>query len=168
MPIDARDKFGRFAKGINTWTIDGNISYCYSGETLLFFTNADLYETLRSMTFSKLANGYSAVRISGKSVPVHRLISNPSPGEVVDHINQNKKDNRRENLRNTNKSVNAFNAKIRTTNTSGITGVRCRKDTNRWTAEIKKNYVKIALGCFETKEEAIAARKKAEDIIYGY
>ena len=81
---------------------------------------------------------------------------------IVDHINRNKRDNRRENLRLANKSLNAFNSKIYKNNKSGVTGVYFRKDTKKWTAEIKVNYRKICLGCYETKEEAINARKKAE------
>lgn len=165
--MSVRDNLGRFARNKNKWVVEGDIAECYLGGELLFFTNAYLYDSLCLFSFSKLADGYSAARVGGKEIPVHRIISNPAPTDIVDHINRNKKDNRIENLRNTDKSINAFNSKIRSTNTSGVTGVWYRKDTNRWVAEIKKNYTKVSLGCFETKEEAIAARKRAEVKIYG-
>jgi hypothetical protein len=43
--------------------------------------------------------------------------------------------------------------------TSGVVGVSFHKGNNRWTAKIGKS---THLGSFATKEEAIAARKKAE------
>ena len=106
-------------------------------------------------------------QINGKSILLHRFLKNPSNNEVVDHINRNKKDNRLCNLRNTNKSINAFNSKLNQNNSSGYTGVYYRKDTRKWVAEIKKNYKKISLGNFNKKEDAINARKKAEEEYYN-
>jgi hypothetical protein len=88
--------------------------------------------------------------------------------KVIDHINRNKKDNRLCNLRICDKSINAFNIGIKSNNTSGVTGVWFRKDTKKWVAEIKKNYKKISLGCYEKKEDAIKARKEAEIKIGGF
>lgn len=51
---------------------------------------------------------------------------------------------------------------------SGITGV-CFKNDNRvkkWCAQITVDYKNICLGYFRTKKEAIAARKKAENIYH--
>lgn len=44
-------------------------------------------------------------------------------GELCDHINQNKLDNRRSNLRVADKSINAVNRNIRTDNKTGYNGV---------------------------------------------
>lgn len=165
--MNSRDEFGRFRKNNNRWEECDGIVYCYLGEELLFFTEAKNRGLFDGMSVAKMANGYSAVRVNGKEIAVHRFISKPSGAEVVDHINRNKKDNRSINLRNTNKSVNAFNCDRRKTNKSGVTGVWWRKDTNRWSAEIKKDGKKISLGCFGSFEEAVIARKKAEAVIYG-
>lgn len=162
-----RNKLGQFAPNTNRWNLHDGIAECYLDGELLFFTDADVYEALKDYPMSKMADGYSAFRLNGVEIAVHRFISKPADNELVDHINRNKKDNRRSNLRNTDKSVNAFNSAIRSTNTSGTTGVYFRKDTGMWAAEIKKNYKKICLGCFGTKEEAVAARKKAEVVLYG-
>jgi hypothetical protein len=52
-------------------------------------------------------------------------------------------------------------------NTSGYSGVTYRKEKNQWIARITVNYKRIFLGYFETKEEAIKARKQAERKYYG-
>lgn len=165
--MSGRDENGRFKNNKNTWSVIEDIAYCYLDNELLFFTDLSVYENIKHRSFCKLANGYSATHIDRKEVPVHRLIANPLPNELVDHINGNKKDNRACNLRNTNKCINAFNCKRKTTNTSGRTGVYYRKDTHRWTAEIKVNGKKIALGCYIKIEDAIVARTNAEIKYYG-
>ena len=112
-----RDKKGRFIKGKNRFEEKDGLVYCYAenGE-LLFFTD-DTRVTKHS--WGKMANGYSSAWINGKQMMVHRFISQPQSHELVDHINRNKKDNRISNLRNTNKSVNAFNCDTRKINKSG-------------------------------------------------
>lgn len=166
--MNSRNALGQFTCNKNEWVLRDDVAECYLNGELLFFTDLDLYETLRDKSFAKLADGYSSTRIDNIETPVHRLISNPKPTELVDHINRNKKDNRRANLRNTDKSENAYNSKLRSTNTSGIRGVWYRKDTNKWVAEIKKNRKKICIGCFNTKDEAANARREKEISLYGY
>lgn len=165
---NARNEKGQFASNTNTWRVrkhkDGKVYYCFLDGELLFFTDDP---RAREKSWAKLADGYAATRVDGEEIPAHRFISKPNANEVVDHINRNKKDNRISNLRNTNKSVNAFNSKVRSDNKSGAKGVWYRKDTKRWCAEIKKDGKKYTLGCFGSKEEAIAARSSAERILYG-
>ena len=54
------------------------------------------------------------------------------------------------------------NQSIKSTNKSGVRGVHLSSRGNRWIAQIAVNKKTKHLGCFLTKEEAIAARKKAE------
>lgn len=161
-------KTGRFMPNANRWVEKDGLAYCYSEEELLFFTDIKTSMQFRSKSIGKMANGYAETWIGGRAKPIHRIIMNAKEGDIIDHINRNKKDNRLENLRKTDKSENAYNSKLRSNNKSGTTGVRFRKDTKRWSAEIKKDYKKIPLGCFATKEEAIQARKEAEVKYYGY
>lgn len=157
-----RDKLGRFVSNENTFIISNDILYCYLGDELLFFTDANLYNLITSLSWCKCANGYSATHISGKEILLHRFLINPNSGELVDHKNGNKKDNTLSNLRICNKSQNAYNSKVRSNNKSGYTGVYFRNDTKKWVAEIKYLGKKISLGCFNTIEEAVEARKLAE------
>ena len=98
---------------------------------------------------------------------LHRLIMNPDTDMVVDHINHNKLDNRKSNLRICTKQQNNMNKKVRKDNTSGIKGIWWNKSRNKWTAEIMVNSKKHHLGDFSTKEEAAKARMNAEIEYFG-
>lgn len=162
-------KTGRFVSNKNLFSREKDrlLVLSESGE-LLFFTDLNKEELVKKLSWSKLANGYSACRINGKEVSAHRFFTNAPQGCVVDHINRNKKDNRLSNLRITNKSINAFNADRRINNKSGKTGVYFRKDTQKWAAEIKKDGKKYCLGCYEAFEKALKVRENAEVKLYGF
>ena len=98
---------------------------------------------------------------------IHRLVAeafldNHDNKRCVDHIDRNKLNNHVNNLRFATDSENGMNRSKPSNNTSGTIGVSFRKDRNKWRAVIKQNGNKIHLGSFETKEEAIEARSKAE------
>jgi hypothetical protein len=101
-------------------------------------------------------------KYKSKIIRMHRLINNTPEGMFTDHINRNKLDNRRSNLRTVNKSQNAFNSDVRTNNKSGYKGVHFDTWSNQWRAEIKINYHKITLGRYSRMKDAIIARKTAE------
>ena len=56
---------------------------------------------------------------------------------------------------------------IRSTNTSGATGVWFDKSRGKWCAEIMLKRKKYYLGRYEKKADAIAARKEAEKVVFG-
>lgn len=111
-------------------------------------------------------NGYALRRecVNGetKYIRMHRQINSTPDGMVTDHINRNKLDNRRSNLRTASKSTNGFNTELRSTNKSGHKGVYWEKWSARWRAEIKVNYKKKSLGRYKSMNDAIVARKRAE------
>lgn len=163
--MNSRDTKGRYVSKGNIFETKEGLIYCYNTEgELLFFTD-DM--RVKDHCWGKSANGYSATHIDGKQITAHRFINGTPHGMVADHINQDKRDNRKCNLRSTNKSINAFNSKKRTTNTSGVTGVWFRKDTKKWVAEIKKDNKKHTIGHFKTFEEAVKVRKMLEGELYG-
>lgn len=64
-----------------------------------------------------------------KRVGLHQFIlENNDSTKVIDHINQDPLDNRKQNLRITSRSVNSTNAKARAENKSGIRGVYRREE----------------------------------------
>lgn len=97
----------------------------------------------------------------------HAIIGKPNKGMVVDHINRDKLDNRKENLRFVSYYENAQNISKQKNNTSGYRGVWYRKDTGKWSADIKVNYKKISLGCFEKIEDAAIAYNMAAKRYFG-
>ena len=89
------------------------------------------------------------------------------PAKSVDHINGVRDDNRIANLRLATPQQQRFNAERAPNNTSGYSGVSWRKTRGKWWARIKIDKITKHLGYFTSKEEAIAARKAAEDK-YGF
>lgn len=101
------------------------------------------------------------VRINPNKEYLHRYIMGTMPkGMVVDHINRNTLDNRRQNLRVVTIQENLRN-QLRPNNKTGYTGVSIGHK-GKYNAQIKHNYKKIHLGTFDTIKEALEARKQAE------
>jgi len=105
--------------------------------------------------------------VSGERTYLHRFIMNSPKGKVIDHINGDKLDNRKQNLRIYTIKQNIINSKISKNNTSGYTGVSFRKNRNVYRANIMVNRKQIYLGSFERIEDAVLARKKAEEKYFG-
>ena len=74
----------------------------------------------------------------------------------------------KENCRWADASVQGFNQRKSTNNTSGRTGVSWNKQKLKWDAYIMKDRKKINLGRFEKKEDAILAREQGELKYYGF
>ena len=103
----------------------------------------------------------------GKStLKMHRVITNASRGNLVDHINGNTADNRRANLRIVTYSQNAQNRRIATTIESGAVGVYWRGDRSRWRAGVQGRGRQIWLGHYVNKSDAVAAAKFARRTIH--
>lgn len=90
------------------------------------------------------------------AISLHRHIMGLSRGDPaeVDHINRNRLDNRRVNLRLTDSTGNKQNIGLRRSNTSGFKGVHFHKPTKRWRARAHDHGKEISLGYHETAEEA--------------
>lgn len=117
----------------------------------------DMFSYLNRWKWYVNENGY-AIRRYKKTIRMHRLVNKTPYKYYTDHINRNKLDNRRINLRTVTKSQNAFNTKLNSNNKSGYKGIYWDKFTNKWRAEIKLNYKKISLGRYSTLKGARIAR----------
>lgn len=89
----------------------------------------------------------------------------PDAGLVVDHINHDKNDNRRENLRVCTRRENMLNQQTRSDSKTGLKGVLNRR--GRYYAYIKLEGRQEHLGVFSTKEEAAMAYDTAARKVYG-
>ena len=98
---------------------------------------------------------------------MHRLVMNAKDGMEIDHIFHKNNDNRKSQLRECTRSQNDMNRKINKNNTIGVAGVYLDKRYDKWQARIGVNGNSISLGTFDTKEEAIEARLKAEIDFHG-
>jgi hypothetical protein len=125
------------------------------------------YEKCRPYIWGKDYKGYVVYNYGGNvlRIRMHRFILNAPDDVQVDHINGDKSDNRRANLRVCTPCENAYNRKVPSNNTSGFKGVRNVK--GRWAAGITVNKKYIHLGYFDDIQEAAAVRKEAEDRYHG-
>ena len=97
------------------------------------------------------------------SITISRFIANVTdPNLVIDHVNGDRTDNRRKNLRVTTQQNNLLNKGMMSNNSSEIAGVWWDKNRNKWVAEIRFNDIKCQLGRYELKEDAVFARYYAE------
>lgn len=98
---------------------------------------------------------------------IHRYIMNCPDNMVVDHINGNKLDNRKSNLRICTVKQNNYNHKIYKTSKTGYPGVGWHTKSGKWRARIQVDGKEIYLGIYENIEDAINARKTAEEYYFG-
>lgn len=87
---------------------------------------------------------------------LHRLILNPPADKHVDHINGDRLDNRRENLRLVTPSENAQN-QTHANGRSGIRGVVWNGTSSTWIGSIQVDGRRVHVGTYATKEDAATA-----------
>lgn len=94
---------------------------------------------------------YYGVWHEGQKTYLHRLIMKPPTGHVVDHINGDTTDNRRENLRVCLNAYNSINSKKQSNGvTSKYKGVSFYKRDGTWEVNVAGKYY----GRFKTEDEA--------------
>lgn len=106
-------------------------------------------------------NTYPSTRIQNKTIYLHKLLTQTTTKEI-DHINRDKLDNRKNNLRIVDRTVNNLNRDIRTNNTSGHTGVVWNKKEKTWYANIRYKNKRYHLYMSRDKDLCIKIRKQAE------
>lgn len=98
---------------------------------------------------------------------MHRQLLNVPLNFQTDHINGDKLDNRKENLRVCTPSQNRCNRGKTLNNTSGIKGVFWHKRDNKWRAQIKVGGIQFWLGYFDSMEDASKAYNEAAIRLHG-
>lgn len=113
-------------------------------------------------------NAYRAVRSENKkTIYLHRFILKAPEGLVVDHINRDMLDNRKENLRLATVSQNQQNRNSKSKNTTGYKGVSYYKPLGKYKAQIHKMGIAKHIGYYETAIEAAKAYDEKAKEIFG-
>lgn len=108
-------------------------------------------------------------RKNHKQILLHRFIMNTPRGLHTDHINGDKLDNRRENLRICTPSQNQFNSRKSKAKSSKFKGVSFFKRDRCWRAYIVKNGKQFHLGYFKSEKDAATEyNKKAAEFFGDY
>lgn len=155
-----RDTSCRTQRDKNNITIIGDIAYIdlYDKQYNVIaqaIIDAEDVDKVKFIKWRKNCNGY-VINHSHSNEYIHRRVINHDG--FVDHINGNRLDNRKCNLRPCTKSQNQMNVNYQ--------GVYQYKDNLRWLAKIKLNQKQTHLGIFDYKEEALYARWIAEKILF--
>ena len=106
---------------------------------------------------------YAFSNIDKKIVSLQNFILGRRDGFMIDHKTGNGLDNRKENLRYLTRSENTINARVKTNNKSGYTGVLFVERLKKYEVSIKVNRKNIRIGYYEKFEDAKMARIEAEE-----
>jgi len=110
------------------------------------------YDEISKIPWQLHPEGYAMFRFG---LLLHRFIMRPEKGFVVDHIDGDRLNNTRTNLRVVSKRLNALNR-------PGVRGVHYRPEATAWRAQGMQFGKKIHLGHFKAYEDAVAARQAWE------
>lgn len=102
------------------------------------------------------------------SLLLHRYIMDATKDEVVDHINHNTLDNRKNNLRLTTIDKNSMHREgVNKNNTTGYRNVSYIKSQGKYVVQLQVNGKNTQLGAFDDVHEAGEFAKKMREKYYG-
>jgi hypothetical protein len=131
-------------------------------DTFCLVDRDDWLTRLRFNKWSLDGNGYAVAKIGGRKTLLHRLVTRAKKGQVVDHIDGDRLNNLRSNLRVAGMRENRWNCPGRG-GSSACIGVGWRADLGKWRAQIRKRH----LGYFSSELDAARAYNAAAAEVYG-
>lgn len=156
------------------------IHYEIKGETVVgkldsgeeFYIDAEDFTKISDKSWHITPKGYLRHNFRGENGTMsfsmhHYVLGDKADGAQIDHIDRNKLNNRKSNLRVCDSFENAQNRGLRKTNTSGYTGVQYNKSKRKYEAWITAKGNKIYLGQFNCIDDAVDVRKNAEKKYFG-
>ena len=128
---------------------------------------------LEKYKFSINTQGYVITEIGNrkmntrKILSLHRIIIQPKAYEIIDHINRNKLDNRKCNLRIANKSTNGMNRSCQSNSTTMVKGVSWSNQKNKYRIYCSVNGKQYHLGYAKSLTKALEIYKKKINKYHG-
>lgn len=109
------------------------------------------------------------IKVNNKilNIYMHRLIMNAPKGVQVDHIDGNKLNNQKSNLRLVTNGQNQMNSKNTKGSSSKYKGVTWDKNRNKWTVHICLDWKIKHLGRFEKEIDAVKAYNEVAKELFG-
>ena len=141
----------RATRKFNDYTVENSVAYLKYKDKVILIDAEDLPK-IRGESWMVSGNGYAYGNSSKRTM--HSVIMGKKDGLIIDHINRNKLDNRKTNLRFTTLSVNGFNS----TRSPGVTGEKyITKNGKYYMVQLGNKYI----GCSKFLEKAIEMRNLA-------
>jgi len=158
---------GMVSKKENKYSIINNIALfkCSNSEDFFEIDKKD-FDLVINFSWRKNDKGYIVTSKDGKTIYLHLLIMS-FPRKQVDHVDRNKNNNKRENLRLCEPYQNSANKENKRKSKSGYVGVRFDKRNSKWYSSITVKNKSIFLGYFNDVEFALVKRLKAEKKYFG-
>lgn len=152
-------------------TICDTIVVCTTKNGYKFLIDFDDLPLVSKYSWGKTNNYFMAWDSQLQThIYLHQLIMgthiNKTKGYVVDHINRQRSDNRKKNLRIVTYQENSRNCSLSSRNTSGCIGVTWNSGKIKWQATIRVDGKLIMLGMRKDLDEAIQLRKNAEKKLF--
>lgn len=163
-------------KKYNKFDLSGEYGIGYFDNGQSFYFDLEDFEPHIQGKYWRNCKGYAANFFwtrdeSGKRkhhmTLLHRTIMGAPDDKDIDHINGNRADSRKHNLRVCESHENDCNRKVQENSVSGVTGVCWVNAINRWRAYITWCNKRIWLGTYEAIEDAIQARYRKERELFG-
>lgn len=120
-------------------------------------------------TYKGYAVRYRLRKDTGKprGLRMHRVIMECPANKQIDHINGDRLDNRRANLRIVVAYQNSLNRGLHKNNTSGYKGVSWYPRDKKWYVQLNYRRKHYSLGLFKNIKDAITAYNKKSKLLLG-
>ena len=156
----------------NEFLTEGEITqiFLYNGKQEIVakaLIDSEDYEKCKSVKWTGRKEIYGLRVFNNKIGQLSEFIMNfkSTAMVVIDHINGNTLDNRKQNLQICTTRQNQMKKRMQKNNTSGYRGVCWNKNQHKWQGAIVYKRKHFHLGLFSTKEEAaLAYNKKAKEL----
>lgn len=139
-------------------------------ETIFTLIDEKSFDLIEPYNWSTVGKGYACswFKKSGDTLYLHRFLLNcDSEFDTIDHINNDKLDNRLCNLRFITRQGNNARNGPQKNNTSGYKGVCWHNQRGKWMTSVKYNGKNKYFGIYKTKEEAALAYNVAAKQLFG-
>ena len=153
----AREQTSLSNREYNKYYIDGEVTKVFDNKGNFTLIDTEDLEKVKPYYFMKTVKGYWGT--CHNNIKLHRLITDCPEGMVVDHINHDKTDNRKCNLRICTVGQNNMNNKSN--------GYSFDIQSQKWKVYCNKDYNRYYGGSFDTEEEAKKVSKELRLEIFG-
>lgn len=139
------------------------------GEKIILIDEDDYYKLKLKKPYLSLVNNYfyGYIYYDNKNIAIHRLVTDCPRGMIVDHINHNTLDNRKENLRICTHQENMRNSFKNKNLTSKYKGVSWHKDKKRYRVQLTIDGKCKEFGLFKNEIDAAKKYNQLVSSIYG-